>query len=333
MTDCVSRCPNCDTSFKVTDAQLAAAAGAVRCGACLQIFVASDYFVDAPVDDLPSRIDEEDPIEAEDVPIEEPTADQLEHQVEAQDSLEDTDLPTGTEGGSSPSEESEEVPLSEFDPAPVFEPTSFAEQTSIAEPASILAPTSGEDSISGAEISAGLEGIASSAPDELVGEFVPTSNRQTGRWLAGSIVLSLVLGLQYCWFNKDVLAVDTRFRPYFLYLCNVTNCELPDFLDAETLSTTDLVIRTHPSINNGLVVDAILRNEAAYRQRFPSLKLRFADLNGNTLAQRTFSPDLYLAGELAGMQYIPAVTEVRLSLDIVDPGPKAVSYSMLTVLN
>jgi hypothetical protein len=33
------------------------------------------------------------------------------------------------------------------------------------------------------------------------------------------------------------------------------------------------------------------------------------------------------------MHYIPAVTEVRLSLDIVDPGPNAVSYSMLTVLN
>ncbi|MFT4677171.1 MAG: hypothetical protein ACI831_001165 [Candidatus Azotimanducaceae bacterium] len=184
-----------------------------------------------------------------------------------------------------------------------------------------------------AEISAGLKGIAGAAPEDLVGEFVPTRNRQSGRWLAGSIVLSLVLGVQYFWFNRDILALDTRFRSYYLSVCNVANCELPDFLDAETLSTTDLIIRSHPSINNGLIVNAILRNEAPYRQRFPSLKLRFADLNGNTLAQRTFPPDLYLAGELTGMHYIPAVTEVRLSLDIVDPGPNAVSYSMLTVLN
>ncbi|MFT5929561.1 MAG: putative Zn finger-like uncharacterized protein, partial [Candidatus Azotimanducaceae bacterium] len=76
MTSSVSRCPNCDTSFKVTDVQLAAAAGAVRCGACLQIFVASEYFVDAPVDDSFQEREEKEqiseaamggPIEAENV--------------------------------------------------------------------------------------------------------------------------------------------------------------------------------------------------------------------------------------------------------------------------
>lgn len=52
MNSYVSRCPNCETSFKVTESQLDAADGAVRCGACLQVFIASDYFVEAPIPDL-----------------------------------------------------------------------------------------------------------------------------------------------------------------------------------------------------------------------------------------------------------------------------------------
>ena len=40
----ITQCPKCDTTFKVTPAQLNVAKGAVRCGACLHVFRASDYF-------------------------------------------------------------------------------------------------------------------------------------------------------------------------------------------------------------------------------------------------------------------------------------------------
>ncbi|HCG78465.1 MAG TPA: hypothetical protein DE015_04555, partial [Oceanospirillales bacterium] len=41
----VTRCPHCQTSFRVGDEQLEAANGFVRCGSCLQVFNATDYFV------------------------------------------------------------------------------------------------------------------------------------------------------------------------------------------------------------------------------------------------------------------------------------------------
>ncbi|MEE2749124.1 MAG: MJ0042-type zinc finger domain-containing protein, partial [Pseudomonadota bacterium] len=41
----VTRCPHCETSFRVGDEQLDAANGYVRCGSCLQVFNATDYFV------------------------------------------------------------------------------------------------------------------------------------------------------------------------------------------------------------------------------------------------------------------------------------------------
>lgn len=43
MADRVTCCPHCSTSFRITDAQLQTAKGAVRCGSCLQIFRALDH--------------------------------------------------------------------------------------------------------------------------------------------------------------------------------------------------------------------------------------------------------------------------------------------------
>lgn len=45
MTHLVTRCPKCSTSFRLTQAQLDRAKGAVRCGSCLQIFRATDHLV------------------------------------------------------------------------------------------------------------------------------------------------------------------------------------------------------------------------------------------------------------------------------------------------
>ncbi|TQV71854.1 DUF3426 domain-containing protein [Exilibacterium tricleocarpae] len=47
MTDTVTRCPACSTSFRITEAQLQTAKGAVRCGSCLQIFKALDHLIES----------------------------------------------------------------------------------------------------------------------------------------------------------------------------------------------------------------------------------------------------------------------------------------------
>lgn len=42
----VTRCPFCNTSFRVNDEQLSVANGSVRCGSCLKVFMAELYFLD-----------------------------------------------------------------------------------------------------------------------------------------------------------------------------------------------------------------------------------------------------------------------------------------------
>ncbi|NRA23582.1 MAG: zinc-ribbon domain-containing protein, partial [Oleispira sp.] len=41
----ITRCPHCQTTFRLRLEQLAAAKGAVRCGSCLQVFKAADHLV------------------------------------------------------------------------------------------------------------------------------------------------------------------------------------------------------------------------------------------------------------------------------------------------
>ncbi|MFD1216016.1 DUF3426 domain-containing protein [Microbulbifer celer] len=45
MSQLVTRCPHCSTSFHVSEQQLRAARGAVRCGSCLQVFRADENIV------------------------------------------------------------------------------------------------------------------------------------------------------------------------------------------------------------------------------------------------------------------------------------------------
>jgi predicted Zn finger-like uncharacterized protein len=59
----ITQCPRCGTSFRVTEAHLAVAAGAVRCGSCLHIFNAREHWAEdrpAPAPEPAPTVDEPD---------------------------------------------------------------------------------------------------------------------------------------------------------------------------------------------------------------------------------------------------------------------------------
>ena len=58
------------------------------------------------------------------------------------------------------------------------------------------------------------------------------------------------------------------------------------------------------------------------------LEMRFADLGGQLVASRRFKPGEYLKGDLEGLAEMPPQTPIHIALDILDPGPKAVNYSL-----
>ncbi|MEL7936683.1 DUF3426 domain-containing protein [Pseudomonas delhiensis] len=155
-----------------------------------------------------------------------------------------------------------------------------------------------------------------------------------GRWGRRLLWLLLILlalaglGGQYVAYHFDELAREDAYRPWFAELCPQLGCTLPSKVDVEQIRSSNLVVRSHPDFSGALVVDAIIYNRASFSQPFPLLELRFADLNGQLIASRSFKPSEYLGGELAGQSEMPPQTPIHVSLDILDPGPKAVNYSL-----
>ncbi len=155
--------------------------------------------------------------------------------------------------------------------------------------------------------------------------------RRWGRavfWALLNVTAAAALLGQYAWYNFEALSRQDVWRPWLEQACPHLGCELPARIDPSLIKSSNLVVRSHPEFSGALVVDAILYNRADYAQPFPMLELRFADINNQLLANRRFKPNEYLGGELAGAQSMPPQTPIHISLDILDPGSKAVNYSL-----
>ncbi|MBV1881636.1 MAG: zinc-ribbon and DUF3426 domain-containing protein [Pseudomonadales bacterium] len=146
--------------------------------------------------------------------------------------------------------------------------------------------------------------------------------------VALNIAALSLLAAQYTFYNFDTLARQDNLRPYFHHVCEAGFCELPKRFDSNKIKGANLIVRQHPTQVNALVVDAIIYNRANFEQAFPTLQLSFSDLDGVLVAQRDFLPSEYRQGELLSIQAMPSNTPIHLSLEIVDPGPKAVNYRL-----
>ncbi len=147
-------------------------------------------------------------------------------------------------------------------------------------------------------------------------------------WILLALIALAGLAGQYVWYHFDELARQDQYRSWFQDICPQVGCKVPSKVDIKLLKSSNLVVRSHPEFQGALVVDAIIYNRASFAQPFPLLELRFADTNGQLIASRRFKPGEYLSGELAGKEEMPPQTPIHIALDILDPGPKAVNYSL-----
>lgn len=149
-------------------------------------------------------------------------------------------------------------------------------------------------------------------------------------WSTLAILMAALLFVQVAYFKFDYFSRVEPYRTAYLFVCPVFGCEVPTLIDTAQILATNLIVRNHPEMENALMVDAILINNAPFEQPFPDLTLSFSKLDETPVATRRFTPKEYLAGELAGMQYIPERQPVHITLEISDPGPDAVNYTLAT---
>ncbi|WP_223508065.1 DUF3426 domain-containing protein [Pseudomonas sp. BF-B-25] len=411
MTDSfVTQCPHCQTSFRVSHAQLSVARGVVRCGSCLQVFNAARQLLEqagkeAPVATPLPPVQPEEPLEpsppraisqkqwsATELDLDSLDLDEELARLEQREIQPATELGRHRDDSLSARRDSagqdDEEPWSDSlfsasaaDRAPVDEPLDSLEtpeptvetsKTSRTEPSLSLEPVDLDDEsqpphlrlhdpldapLNHERLSAADEseiddhlpsieplrkrrersepGVRAEALQDLTDDPLQLDWQKRrspwGRrllWLLLVLIAAGALAGQYIAYHFDELARQDQYRPWFQQLCPQIGCTVPSKVDIAKIKSSNLVVRSHPEFNGALVVDAIIYNRAPFSQPFPLLELRFADLNGHLIASRRFKPGEYLNGDLEGMAEMPPQTPIHIALDILDPGAKAVNYSL-----
>ena len=335
-----TRCPHCQTVFRVREEQLQAAAGKVRCGKCMEVFNGLDCLIAtaAPMKPAahPERAPSPRPQQSRTSPSQSspPSSDDDDFLIDDNFDLSRLGEIDSHDAGSGPRRENPPVPAGKRQPSPGAD----------------IEPTEGGAAGGDVVFSAGTP--MSTLTDELddlavpptamsswradAGDYIAHSGNRGRRgdgghrwlWAAASAVAALVLAGQLLYFNSLAVGRDSPLWPLAATFCNVAGCPLQAAVDLNSIASSGLVVRSHPDFSGALLVNAVIVNRAGFPQPFPPLTLTFEDLQGRVLARRTFTPAEYLDGELSAADAMPDGQGVELSLAIVDPGRDAVSFRL-----
>lgn len=144
---------------------------------------------------------------------------------------------------------------------------------------------------------------------------------------AASVVLLLVLGGQYVWFNsKDLFRRYPVSRPWLERLCVHTGCVLPEPRDPTRIRIVSRDVRIHPTHERALLITATLMNTASYTQPYPRMQFTLFDVNGQIIGARIFNPSEYLDEDVGLDRGMIPRTPVHIVLDVLAPEQAAVSF-------
>ena len=293
-----TQCPHCDTKFRVTEIQLQAADGFVRCGVCEEVFnaieVANQHkYQVSLLDDAP----------AEESPTEELTAEKQPAAV---------------------MEENENIEVSSIEVLPDDEPVNFNETTA--------ANKSGKDAFDffNEESNASLPHVV---PDKFRDSYSSQTPSvvSTVLWSIGILLLTATLILEYVWFNRDQLNNIPELQAAINTLCQQVKCKNVSIRDPANIELITRNIYSHPNEKSALMVSVTMKNNAAFAQPYPVMQIDFSDIRGNIVAARRFWPKEYLAsehqqGNTEQPYLLQANTSASITLEIQDPGRQAMTY-------
>jgi predicted Zn finger-like uncharacterized protein len=299
-----TRCPGCQTTFRVTPEQLKVRAGKVRCGKCQAVFNALD-----------SLVEESDPSLVSQPPAMSPHVDAP---AIADIAINEVDIlleaPAEPEPALPPATETQE-PVT-----PVGEPLSEAEAQELAKSSGLIVPRETTE-IPG--YSKWAEGVMSSPASHS-----PGRNTSWPFTMAALLLVLALAGQLVFHFRSEIAVAAPSLRPALEALSEALGSGIPLPRHAELVSIETSDLQADPSRSNLLVLQATLRNRAAYGQAYPLLELSLTDTQDNAIARRVFPPDEYLSSKNPADQPFPANADIAVRLWIETKDISAAGYRL-----
>lgn len=355
-----TRCPSCQTTFRVTPEQLKARAGKVRCGQCQAVFNALDALLDEAAGGAPPQAEAPPaPISvassaaetrtAADVAPE--TADRREPEIaagDAEDALPgapaadaDADAVPEASGPEADTAPSETVPEAADTARPEAAPEDTAEtgtpdaQEGTPEAADAAPPdtSAAQDAAKAAGLilprdtteipgySKWSEGVVSAPP-------VPAApSSKVFTLIALLLVLALAGQSAFHWRGEIAVAMP-GLRPALATLSGALGQDVPLPHDADLVSIEASDLQTDAARGGLLILQATLRNRAPHAQPWPLLELSLTDTLDNAIVRRVFQPSEYLPTPDAAELPFAGGADVALRLWIEAKDVDAAGYRL-----
>lgn len=303
----LTRCPHCETTFRVGPEQLKARQGKVRCGECRAVFDALDALIDdTPVTATaaPRTIDDVAPVSDDpSVPSEPTEATVISAGTEPDEGQTDTARDTRPEPASAA-----DILHADPEPAAPLEASALSAPVEpISEPEPLTEP-----------LPAPVEAISPWPPDEWVQDTAPGEARRWP-WALGALTLLVLAVGQLLFMYRTELAMQApELRPLFASACDWLGCEMPYPRkgDLITIETSDLA----PEGRDRLQLSATLKNRATFVQAYPYLELTLTDSHDDPILRKVLAPEDYLLTGKPSRGGFAARGElaVKLLLDVKD---------------
>jgi predicted Zn finger-like uncharacterized protein len=287
----LTRCPYCQTRFRVTPTQLKLRMGKVRCGVCDEVFDALDALSDemppaepAITETLPSVVEFSSVAETHPPPVESTLQ----------------DLP---------------------DYAADF---SVAELTA----ANPLPPEAGAAAIPETVAETAYASAAETAdiPEKWLSAEADSAPRRQWPWLVGIVGLVLLAcGHLLYIFRTDLAVHAPAMRPILSEACAFLGCTVPRPLrpDLTSIETSELTPE-----DDHLLLTVLLKNRAPFVLDYPHLELTLTGSRDEALIRKVLTPQEYLPVGRDPAQGFPARRTVDIQLQLAATGVAPLGYRL-----
>jgi len=172
------------------------------------------------------------------------------------------------------------------------------------------------------------------AEDEPLPEFLeeePPRSRYSVAWGLGALIAAIALAGQLVYqYRTELATLAPQLQPLLAEGCRFLDCELrlprrPDLLSIES---SDL--QSDSRRESLIVLNAVIRNRAAFAQELPALELTLTDAADRPLVRRVLRPADYAQGLAAALQGpgLAPGAEAVLRLHFDSGGVRATGYRL-----
>lgn len=147
-------------------------------------------------------------------------------------------------------------------------------------------------------------------------------------WMNAAIAMLVVSLVNVIFVSGDELLAQPAIRSGLESIGIVEATPEFKYRDIDLLHLASSEMRSHPTLDETLILNATIVNRADQLQSFPALQITLFDKQNQPLARRVFKPGEYLQTSQGSTDGIAPGAYLPVIMELLDPGQHAVGFEM-----